>query len=107
MLDDLPPGRRPLVCDISLWEVGLLVQVGRLQLAGPLGDWLTVAASPLTVEVLPITPRVVTEMNRLPARFHNDPADRLIVATARASGHPLATRDGRITRSRLVPLWRG
>ena len=107
VLDTLPPGKRPLICDISLWEVALLVHLGRLQLTFHLEEWLAVAASPRTVEVLPITPASVSEMNRLPPRFHNDPADRLIVATARAGGYPLATRDDRITRSRLVSLWRG
>lgn len=44
-------------------------------------------------------------MNRLPATFHQDPADRLIVATARAGRLPLATHDARIRRSRQTSLW--
>jgi PIN domain nuclease of toxin-antitoxin system len=44
-------------------------------------------------------------MTRLPSTFHQDPADRLIVATARAAGIPLATHDARIRRSRLASLW--
>lgn len=104
-LDDLPSGSRPGLCDISLWEVALLAQLGRLRLDDDLEDWLRIAASPATVEVLPITTDVVAEMNRLPATFHQDPADRLIVATARAAGLPLATHDARIRRSRLTPLW--
>jgi PIN domain nuclease of toxin-antitoxin system len=104
-LDDLPSGGRPALCDISLWEVALLVQLGRLRLDDDLEDWLRIAASPATVELLPITPGVVAEMNRLPATLHQDPADRLIVGTARAAGLPLATHDSRIRRSRLVPLW--
>jgi PIN domain nuclease of toxin-antitoxin system len=104
-LDDLPSGSRPGLCDISLWEVALLAQLGRLRLDDDLEDWLRIAASPATVEMLPITPDVVAEMNRLPATFHQDPADRLIVATARAAGLPLATHDARIRRSRLAPLW--
>ena len=104
-LDDLPSGGRPALCDISLWEVALLVQLGRLRLDDALEDWLRIAASPATVELLPITPGVVAEMNRLPATFHQDPADRLIVGTARAAGLPLATHDSRIRRSRLAPLW--
>ncbi len=104
-LDDLPSGSRPGLCDISLWEVALLAQLGRLRLDDDLEDWLRIAASPATVEVLPITTDVVAEMNRLPATFHQDPADRLIVATARAAGLPLATHDARIRRSRLAPLW--
>ena len=83
----------------------MLVQLGRLRLDDALEDWLRVAASPATVEVMPITPAVVAEMNRLPATFHQDPADRLIVATARADRLPLATHDIRIRRSRQTSLW--
>lgn len=104
-LDALPGDQRPALCDISLWEVALLVQLGRLRLDDGLEDWLRIAASPPTIQLLPITSAVVVEMNRLPARFHQDPADRLIVATARAAGLPLATHDTRIRRSRLSALW--
>ena len=41
-------------------------------------------------------------LDALPDSFHGDPADRLIVATARAHVLPLATRDTRIRRSRIV-----
>ena len=104
-LDDLPSGSRPKLCDISLWEVALLVQLGRLRLDDDLEEWLRIAASPATVEVQLITPAVVAEMTRLPSTFHQDPADRLIVSTARAAGLPLATHDARIRRSRLAVLW--
>ncbi len=106
-LDDLPSGDRPKLCDISLWEVALLVQLERFRLDKPLDDWLQIAASPATVELLPITPAVVAEMNRLPRSFHQDPADRLIAATARALRLSLATHDTRIRRSRLATLWAG
>ena len=105
VLDDLPSGSRPRLCDISLWEVALLVQLGRLRLDDEFEDWLRIAASPATVTILPISPAVVAEMTRLPSTFHQDPADRLIVATARAAGIPLATHDARIRRSRLASLW--
>lgn len=104
-LDDLPSGQRPQLCDIRLWEVAMLVQLGRLRIDDSLEDWLRIAASPAAVEVIPISPAVVAEMNRLPATFHQDPADRLIVATARAVGLPLATHDARIRRSRQASLW--
>ena len=83
----------------------MLVQLGRLRLDDAIEDWLRIAASPATVEVIPITPAVVAEMNRLPATFHQDPADRLIVATARAGRLPLVTHDVRIRQSRQASLW--
>ena len=105
-LDALPRGRRPRLCDISLGEVALLVQLGRLELTMSLETWLGVAAATATVQVVPITPAAVTEMNRLPKGFHQDPADWLIVATARALDLPLATHDGRILDSGLITRWR-
>jgi PIN domain nuclease of toxin-antitoxin system len=104
-LDDLPPDRRPVLCDISLWEFGTLVDLGRVEIDGGIEAWLQVAASPATVRVQPITPVIVAEMNRLPAGFQRDPADRLIVATARALKLPLASHDRKIRQSRLAPLW--
>jgi PIN domain nuclease of toxin-antitoxin system len=56
VLDDLPSGQRPGLCEISLWEAAMLVQLGRLRLDDGLEDWLRIAASPATVEVIPITP---------------------------------------------------
>ena len=55
VLDDLPSGQRPRLCDISLWEVAMLVQLGRLRLEDALEDWLRIAASPAAVEVIFIT----------------------------------------------------
>ncbi len=83
----------------------MLVQLERLRLDDGLENWLRVAAAPATVELVRITPAVVAEMNRLPPTFHQDLADRLIVATARADKLPLATHDARIRRSRQASLW--
>jgi PIN domain nuclease of toxin-antitoxin system len=105
VLDDLPSGSRPRLCDISLWEVALLVQLGRLRLEDNLEEWLRIAASPAAIELHSITPALVAEMTRLPPTFHQDLADQLIVAMARASGLPLATHDAGIRRSRLTVLW--
>jgi PIN domain nuclease of toxin-antitoxin system len=104
-LDALPANDRPAVCDISLWEVAMLVALGRLTLGEPLESWLEAAADPRTVQVLPITPAIAAEVANLPETFRRDPADRLIVATCRALGHPLVTRDRAITRARLVRRW--
>ncbi len=105
-LNSLDQDNRPIISAITLWEFGNLVGMGRLHLDFPIEDWLSVAASPATVTIQPITPSIVVEMNRLPATFHRDPADRLIVATARALKLPLATKDRLIRKSRLVPIWK-
>ena len=105
-LDALPPGHRPRVCDISLWEVAMLAERGRLVLSVPLLEWFEAAAHPRSVELVPVTPAIAAEVAVLPATFHRDPADRLIVATCRVLGAQLVTHDLLITRSRLVSRWR-
>jgi len=104
-LDALPADDRPAVCDISLWEVAMLVALGRLSFDEPLESWLEAAADPRSVRVLPVTPAIAANVARLPETFHRDPADRLIVATCRSLGRPLVTRDRAITAARLVRRW--
>lgn len=105
-LDALPPDDRPVVCDISLWEVAMLVALGRLTLGEPLEAWLEAAADPRTVELVPVTPAIATEVARLPETVHRDPADRLIVASCRVLDLSLVTRDRAITSARLVRRWK-
>ena len=70
------------VCAISCWEVAKLVELGRLLLAIPVDQWLAQALQP-PVLLLPLTPEVAVGSTTLPGTFHRDPADQLIVATAR------------------------
>lgn len=106
VLDSLPRDQRPLLCDISLWEVAMLVERGRLELDLPLAEWLDAAAHPRSVQLVTITPRIAAAVADLPESFHRDPADRLIVATSRALGVPVLSHDRLIVRSRLVTRWR-
>lgn len=92
-----------LVADITLWEIANLTLLGRLELDLPLGDWLERATAPPLVRVQPITSAIAAEVAALPRGFTRDPADRLIVATARVLGSTLLTRDGRIVRAGVVP----
>ena len=105
-LDRLAPDRRPFLSAISLWEVAMLVDLKRLSLDVPLTDWLSSAAHPRTVRLIPITPGIAAGTAALPSGFHRDPADRLIVATCLELDAPLVTHDRLIMRSRLVSRWR-
>ena len=81
---------------ISCWEVAKLVEYGRLQLPCDVEQWLQQSLAYPGVQLLDLTPRIVVESTRLPAPFHRDPADQLIVATARVQGVPVATADRKI-----------
>ena len=106
VLDSLPRDQRPFLCDISLWEVAMLAERGRLELDVPLAEWLDAAAHPRSVQIVGITPRIAAAVAALPDSFHRDPADRLIVATSRALSIPVLSHDRLINRSRLVTRWR-
>jgi PIN domain nuclease of toxin-antitoxin system len=92
-----------LVSDISLWEIAMLSARGRIALRLPLRDWLEAAVAPPLVRRLSISPAVAAEVASLPASFPRDPADRIIVASARVAGARLATQDQRIIDSGVVP----
>jgi len=87
------------VSDISLMEIGCLVSSGRLQLGHDLKTWLGhITAQPL-VQLCRITPAVVAEVSKLPKTMPSDPADQIIVATARVEKAVLLTQDRRIIES--------
>jgi PIN domain nuclease of toxin-antitoxin system len=93
----------PAIC---LWEVQMLHHKKRLKLPVPFPTWLRRAASTDMLTILPLNADAVIAVDGLPASFHGDPADRMIVATARAHDLALATHDAAIRKSRLVKLWR-
>ncbi len=84
------------VSAISCWEVAKLVEYGRLTLPLPVTDWLDQALAYPGVRLLELTPQIAVESTQLPGTFHRDPADQIIVATARVFSSPLVTLDGRI-----------
>jgi PIN domain nuclease of toxin-antitoxin system len=84
------------VSAISLWEVAKLVEGGRLELPLPVRDWLDLAINYPGMQVLELTPAIVVDSTQLPGTFHRDPADQLIVATARVYNCPIVTLDGKI-----------
>ena len=91
-----------VVSDISLWEVATLHSLGRVHLAIPLREWLEKAVAPPLVKRQHISPAIASEVASLPDSFHRDPADRILVATARVLGLTMLTRDRRIVDATLV-----
>lgn len=90
----------------SCWEVAKLVEVHRVELPDPIDVWMPRALAYPGVRLLDLTPDIAIESTRLPGAFHKDPADRIIVATARLHDCPLATADTRILTYPHVKLVR-
>ena len=83
---------------ISVWEVGVLEAKGRLRFNMECLDWIDQALGLPGMSLMPLTPTICVRSTRLPGDLHGDPADRLIVATARELGATLVTRDTRVLR---------
>jgi PIN domain nuclease of toxin-antitoxin system len=84
------------IAAISVWEAALLASRGRVTLGRPLAQWIAEAVSAPGLSIEPLLPQVAVEAASLAETFHRDPADRLIVATARVANATLMTRDRRI-----------
>jgi PIN domain nuclease of toxin-antitoxin system len=84
------------VSAISCWEVAKLVEYERLVLPCPTLEWLDQALAYPGVRLLELSPRIAAESTELPGVFHKDPADQIIVATARVLDSPLLTADEKI-----------
>ena len=91
-----------LVSDISLWEIATLYSLGRIRLSLPLREWLDKAVAPPLLRRQGISPAIAEHVAALPDSFHRDPADRILVATARVLGATLLTQDRRIIEAALV-----
>lgn len=85
-----------LVSAITVWEIALLAEKGRLHLGREVGSWIKEALALPGIKLAPVEPEIAVNSVRLPGSFHADPADRLIVATARHWSAPLLTADDAI-----------
>jgi PIN domain nuclease of toxin-antitoxin system len=94
------PGRGILVSVISAWEIGLIARRGRKGRAPQFRPdpraWFERVMTYPGIQPAPYTPDIAIAASFLPGDMHGDPADRLLVATARDLGVPLITRDARI-----------
>jgi PIN domain nuclease of toxin-antitoxin system len=84
---------RVLVSAITPWEVATLVSKGRLTLRADVMDWVRNALKIPGLMLVPLEPEIAVASTRLPFEMHADPADRILVATARHLGATLVTAD--------------
>ena len=69
---------------------------GRLRLALDVDEWVRHAATAPGTQLVPLSPEIAVDSSRLPGDPDGDPADRMLMATARRIGASLVTRDERI-----------
>jgi len=80
---------------ISFWELAKLVEKNRIGFSIPVLSWIRQALLEKDVRAADLSPEVAVESTHM-TDFHSDPADQIIVATARILGMPLVTSDQRI-----------
>jgi len=85
------------VSSFSVWEIAMLVKTGRLVLSVPLAEWIRQVEDLPFVKFVPVDNAIAEHSVSLPGEFHKDPADRIIVATARVLNLPVVTRDAEMT----------
>jgi PIN domain nuclease of toxin-antitoxin system len=95
-----------IVSSITAWEIAMLVSHGRLSLTMDVAAWLAVVEEIEAVAFAAVDNEIGVKAVELPGEFHKDPADRIIVATARKLGAPVITADEKIRGYRHVKtIW--
>jgi PIN domain nuclease of toxin-antitoxin system len=94
------------IASITLWEIALLIDAGRVIVRGSAEAFLNLILQRPQLLVLDLSPQIAALAFQFPPDFPNDPADRIIAATARAHGLPLVTKDQRLQDSVLLrTIW--
>ncbi len=81
---------------ISCWEVSLLVKKRRLELTTDVEDWIAASEALPFFRFVPVDNRIAVRSNFLPGELHEDPADRIIAASALLLGATLVTKDRKL-----------
>jgi PIN domain nuclease of toxin-antitoxin system len=94
------------IASITLWEIALLIDERRITVAGSTESFLKGITTRPGISLLELTPEVAALAFQFPPDCPNDPADRIIAATARANGLALVTKDQRLQDTPLVKtIW--
>lgn len=93
VIDETTRKDRVAVSAITPWEIAMLVEKGRLRIGHEAGAWIESMLALPGIYLAPIEPGIAIDSVQLPGSFHADPADRMIVATARYFKVPLVTAD--------------
>ncbi len=95
--DTLDSGDDVMVSAISAWEIAMLINKGRLIFTTNVEAWFHDVEQIEGVHLVPVDAAIGIKATILPGTFHKDPADRIIVATARTLACPLVTADKKIS----------
>lgn len=81
---------------ISVWEIAMLVSKNKIILNTSCHAWVNKSLSLPGISLIPLSPEIAIESCILPGNFHGDPADRIIVASAKIENLCLISRDEKL-----------
>jgi len=84
------------VSPISVWEIANLVRKNRIVLAMPVAKWFRQTMNIMAAAMSELTVDILANSCELPGSPPSDPADRILIATAREASMVLMTRDKHI-----------
>ena len=90
------------ISSISAWEIAMLIERKRLALTMDVKDWITRCEAIPYIKFVPVTNGIAIKAVQLTGDIHNDPADRIIVATALSMGVALVTMDQKLRNYQYV-----
>ena len=96
IIDEAATGKNIFISSISSWEIAILVSRGRLKLTMNPADWVAASEALPFFDFVPVSNSIALKSVQLPGILHNDPADRIIIATAVSLGATLVTKDEKI-----------
>ena len=95
-----------VISAISVWEVAVKVQSGKLAIPLEIHRWYELAKSYPSTVVEPLSPGDAIASTQLPGNLHKDPADRIIISLARRLAVPLLTCDRKILEyEHVTTVW--
>ncbi|NLA42443.1 MAG: type II toxin-antitoxin system VapC family toxin [Smithella sp.] len=96
IIDEAATGKNIFISSISAWEIAILVSRGRLKLTMNPADWVAASEALPFFDFVPVSNSIALKSVQLPGILPDDPADRIIIATAVSLGATLVTKDEKI-----------
>ena len=95
-----------IFCEVSLWEIAMLIRKERISIETSYLDFIELLKAANKYLFHGISPEIAELSTKLPAEISNDPADRLIAATAITANVPLITADENLRQAKSVhTIW--
>jgi len=104
--DDANESDGIIFCDISLWEISMLIEKKRLVIDVPFLEFIDLIKVTTNYNFKPILPEIADISAQLSSIINSDPADRLLAATSLYFNVPLITADKNLIQSNYInTIW--